>query len=296
MIRPRLGRRGFTLAELVIGMVVAAMVAGGILRLLINENRSLAAFAEARGARATARSGINLLLSELGMVETGGGIEAAAGNGRRLTVRAPYAVGMVCRALSSQIVASLMPVDPDLWALPGFSGFAWKSGPSVPMAYLTAAGGGTLNEPGPVSSCVTASDTVEIFPNGRIVILNGTLPSVPPAGAPVMLYRRVRYEFKASVAFPGRTGLWRTVVDAPLPPGVTTPGEEVAAPFDNTARIRYFVLDDPTARNSPPADLSDLRGVEISLNAESAHVLGIGSRGYKQAGVAVAVMFANRPD
>ena len=286
-------RAGFTLLELLVGTVIAGLFATAILRILVAENRSLATLAETRNARATARSGVNLLLSELRMVETEGGVEAAATDGKSLTVRDPFGFGLICQSDPTGMVVSLLPVDPDLFALPGFSGFAWKESTASPFTYLSAASGATLTDPGPVSACEgepEEPDRVLTLTGGRVVSLGGPLSSVPPAGMLAMLYRRVRFEFKASGVFPGRIGLWATLLDA----GPLT--EEVAAPFDNTARFRYFVLNDATARDTPPASLADLRGLEIRLNAESGHAVAAGLGGYRRAGTTVSVMFTNRPD
>src|SRR5437764_2793905 len=53
------------------------------------------------------------------------------------------------------------------------------------------------------------------MPGGKVVAvrppLPATLPTVTAVGTPVFLIQRLTYEFKPSVALPGRTALWRTI-------------------------------------------------------------------------------------
>jgi len=64
-------------------------------------------------------------------------------------------------------------------------------------------------------------------PNSGSIALGGL-------GTPVFLYSKIHYEFKASVAVPGKLGLWRTTM---APNGGET-SEELVAPFANTASWR----------------------------------------------------------
>jgi hypothetical protein len=94
------------------------------------------------------------------------------------------------------------------------------------------------------------------------VTVGGTVNPVPPVGTIFFLFRRVRYEFKASTLVPGRIGLWRTLV---------TPGtaEELAAPLANTARVRFYVDYGTTAQAAVPGTLASIRGLEFQLDGQS---------------------------
>ena len=104
----------------------------------------------------------------------------------------------------------------------------------------------------------------------------------------MFLYRRVRYEFKASAAVPGQIGLWRTMVTG----GQT---EELAAPFAATARVNFYVLNNATAQAAVPAPLTNTRGLELVLNGLSERAPS-GSTVAKSAPVTTSVFFENRPD
>ena len=109
----------------------------------------------------------------------------------------------------------------------------------------------------------------------------------PSRGSIVYLYRDIRYEFKASVAIPGRTALWRTRVS-----GDAT--EELVAPFDATARVNFYNLDVVPAQSAVPA-LVNMRGLELLLNGMSERTPS-GSAAPKTANMTTSVFFENRPD
>src|SRR2546422_11607112 len=56
--------------------------------------------------------------------------------------------------------------------------------------------------------------------------------------------------------------LWRTIVQ-------TGQSDELVAPFDTTAKFRFFVAGSDTAQSTVPTSLAALRGLELDLNAQS---------------------------
>ena len=112
-------------------------------------------------------------------------------------------------------------------------------------------------------------------------------PAVPAgavAGDAVLLYHRVRYEFGASSALPGRNALWRTIVD-------TDTREELAAPFQSSAHFRFFQFDRDTS--DVTANASDVRGLELVLDGESQSARA-GASVKEQSPYRTAVFFNNR--
>ncbi len=286
---PRLPR-GFTLVELLIAMIILAVVGASLVRLLVDQTRFMDHQEAWRAARSVSRSSLNRVLSDLRMVEAVGGMESAVAGGMDFTVRVPYAFGVICSASATAATASLMPVDSAMFAAPGFSGFAWRNSAGV-YTYVTAAAG--LNTAGTAANCTGANiATLAAFngsPAGRVVDLVGALAPVPPVGSIVFLFRRVRYEFKASVALPGSTGLWRTMATAP----VNT--EEIATPFDASARVRFYVLNGAVAQAAVPAPLSDVRGLEFALDGLSESTPR-GSAAPMKSELTTSIFFENRPD
>ena len=292
----RSSRGGFTLVELLISMIVAAIIGAAMVRMTLAEARFMDQQEAWRGARSVSRSGINRLASDLRIVETGGGVEAAVAGGQDFTLRVPYAFGIMCShnpAGAGSSTVSLLPVDSAMFNAPGFSGFAWRDAAGA-YHYVTTAVAPSL--PGTPGNCTAANpkpvailNSINGSPAGQTADLTGALnPSVPQVGAIFFLFRRVRYEFKNSLAVPGRLGLWRTTLSG----GAT---EEIAAPFDNTARVNFYVLNAATAQAAVPGTLSDIRGLELVLHGMSERTPG-GSTAPKVANVTTSVFFENRPD
>ena len=286
-------RRGFTLVELMVSMIVTALVGAALVRMVLGEARFMSQQEAWRSARSVSRSGINRLVSDLRMVEPGAGIEAAAAGGQDFTLRIPYAFGILCNYTAGVSTVSLLPVDSAMFNAPGFSGFAWRSAAGTYNYVATGVAPALPGTPGQCNAAgagrpVTVLGSINGSPAGQTADLTGAIATPPDVGAIYFLYRRVRYEFKASVAVPGRLGLWRTTLSG----GAT---EEIAAPFNNTARVNFYVLNNATAQAAVPGTLSDIRGLELVLNGMSERTPP-GSTGPKVANVTTSVFFENRPD
>jgi prepilin-type N-terminal cleavage/methylation domain-containing protein len=282
-------RRGFTLVELLLSLVVTAIVGAALVRMVVSQARFMDQQEAWRGARSVARGGINRLLSDMRAVEAVGGLEAAAVGGQDFTARVPYAFGVVCLSTGTVTTVSLLPVDSAMYAAPGFSGFAVRDKNGV-YNYQTA---GVATGAGVAGNCAGAWPILTLpsingSPAGQIINLtHGAIP-IPDPGSVVFLFRRIRYEFKNSIALPGRTGLFRTMVSG----GDT---EELATPFAATARVNFYVLNSATAQSAVPATLSDVRGLELRLDGMSERTPG-GSPAPKTANMTTSVFFENRLD
>ena len=86
-------RRGFTIAELVIAMVVMAILGTALARILIDNSRFVSRQDAMMESRATARAAMQAMVAELHMVPDSGLLAAA---GDSVTVTVPYAFGMTC--------------------------------------------------------------------------------------------------------------------------------------------------------------------------------------------------------
>jgi len=250
-------RAGFTMIELLVGMIVTAIVAAAMIRLMMTDLR----FAEDREAwrvaRQAARGGFAVLTADLRMVETTGGVEAATADGKDLTVRVPYAFGVLCTTTGSLSVVSLVPVDSAMYAQSGHSGFAWRNDTTAAYTYV---GGGTRITLGSALLCTLTG--IPVVSGGCVVALTGTIPVGRPVGTVIFLYRRMRYELKASTQMPGQTALWRT----PLTSGSA---EELAAPFAATARFRFYTGTATIPQETVPSPLSSITGLELAFDGQS---------------------------
>jgi prepilin-type N-terminal cleavage/methylation domain-containing protein len=301
-------RRGFSLVELLLSLIVTAIVGGALVRMVVGQARFMDQQEAWRVARSVSRSGINRLMSDLRAVEATGGVVAAVAGGQDFTINVPYAFGILCRVNANVTTVSLLPVDSAMFAAPGYSGFAWRknstgvytyvAGNAIPSFPATTDCDNALplgyqgNAAAPYA--IITLPTINGSPPGRVVNLTSGAglvapPLGPEVGSIIFLYRTIRYEFKASVAVPGRLGLWRTTL------GIGGTTEELVAPFANTARVNFYVLNNPVPQAAVPASLGDIRGLELVLDGMSEQTPG-GSTAPKTSNVLTSVFFENRPD
>jgi len=243
------GRRGgISLVELLVAMTLLGFVGMSILRTFTSQARLADMHAKRLESRAVSRAPVNLFMSEARMVETGSGVVAASG--ASVTLRVPVVMGLVCGNLGSATVLSLMPVDSVALASASLSGHAYRQESGI---YSYTEGAVSVSSGG-VGTCNGASITT--VDGGKTVVVTPQMTSAP-VGTVAFLYQRVRYDFKASTAIAGRTGLWRTLE-------TSGSAEELAAPFDANARFRFYRIDEDTARTVVPP-LTEIRGLELAL-------------------------------
>ena len=277
------GSRGFTLAELLVGIVVLGIIGAALSRLFLSQSRFYDLETQLRRARFVSRTAVNAALSDLRMVEATGGVVAATA--KQVTLRVPYAIGTVCASTPAQMTLSIWPVDSTVYATASFSGYAWRDSVGT-VTYVET--GVSLVTPGIPAFCAAAN--VAVLPRGRVATLQPPLPaSVPPltaVGTPVFLIQRMTYAFHPSVALPGRTGLWRTIVGSGQ-------ADELVAPFDFTARFRFFVVGSDTAQDAVPNPVTNIRGLELDLMSESERAPEA-TAAPRRAQIVTAVFFNNR--
>jgi prepilin-type N-terminal cleavage/methylation domain-containing protein len=293
---PRPLRRGVTLIELMIALVLLALVSTSLTQII----RSQVRFADAQGtanqARYISRASLNLLLSDVRMVDADSGIVVATPDS--FTVTAPYAEGIVCGTSTSgpsATVIALLPYDSVGYAEGGYSGYAYidttTTGTAFRQVYQYKFSGVspvTLDSGSVASSapCNTSKDAVRIFRAGAVAV-----QPIAPAQAQyqaAMLVRRITYAFRASTSVPGARGLFRTVVNG------THGSEEVAAPFDTSARFMYYLNTGTKSASASGVTLNTVRGIELQLNAKSDHIVAGASRP-ESAPMTTAIFFKNRP-
>jgi prepilin-type N-terminal cleavage/methylation domain-containing protein len=300
MNRHALVRRGFTLVELLLSLIVTAIVGAALVRMVLGQAKFMDQQEAWRGARAVARGGVNRLVSDLRMVEATNGVSAAVAGGQDFTVRVPYAFGVICLAAGNTLTLSMLPVDSAMYNAPGHSGFAVRADDGT-YAYYTSTvlnaipaniGIGNCNGVVAPDKPITTLASMNGSPAGNTITVTSTAAFNPAVkkGQIVFLYRRIRYQFKNSVALAGRTGLFRAPVD-----GAAGDEEEIATPFAPTARVNFFVLNNAVAQAAVPGTLGDVRGFELVLDGMSERAPQ-GSATYKTANVRTSVFFENRPD
>jgi hypothetical protein len=238
-------------------------------------------------ARNVSRASLNRVVSDFRMIEATGGVVAATSTS--LTLRIPFAIGVMCKNANGGTQLSLLPVDSTTYAQAtinnGFYGYAWRNFITGAYTYVENPATEAVGDP---AACTSVSITM--VPNGRTVLVTPALPAGGGLGTPVFLYNQVRYDFRASTAVPGKLGLYRTII---TPGGVQT-SEELVAPFANTAGWKFFAVNGgPVAQVNPPANLADLRGLELHLDGISENIAP-GQLTNEKAPFTTAVFFKNR--
>lgn len=283
-------RRGVTLVELLIAMIIASILGGALMSLMMSMSRFQEREEGLRSARRAGRGAINTLVSELRMVDPEWGVESASASS--VTVRVPYAMGLVCSSTAALQTVMLFPVDSVALAQPGLSGFAARAAGGAMTPYPATL---TVAFPGAVPGDCTTAGIQSIpasanAPNSasRPLTLAGAGLPVVATGTPLLLYRRVRYYFGASAqaGISGRTALWRDFLDDAAGP------VELAGPFDASAAFRFYNLAATTAQTAVPT-LTDTRGLEFFLPGESDRT-GRERSGPEQADMTTSVFFVNR--
>jgi len=277
-------RRGFTLIELLIGIVLFGIVGALFTRLLTTQGKFFDRQGLGNAARNVSRSSLNRIVSDFRMIEATGGVVAATPTS--LTIRIPFAIGVMCANSAGGTVLSLLPVDPTTYADAQFYGYAWRNFQTGAYSYVENPATKTDGD----YSAVCTGVKITTVTNGQTVLVTPALPSGSGLGAPVFLYAKVRYEFKASAAVSGKLGLWRTSIPAV---GAEST-EELVAPFAATAGWKFFTTTSgPVAQATAPASLADIRGLELHLDGISEYIAP-GQATYESAPFTTAVYFKNR--
>ena len=272
--RPR-RRRGFSLPELLISMVMISIIGVVLTRLVVTQSRFSNKQVLQRNARSVSRGALNIMEAELRSVEQSTGLWVDNGvaidppTTTRLVVNVPWAVGVWCTPTQ----VAILPVDSVQQAIGVLrtTGVGVLNGTTRAYAYNevpTALNGSTLD----LAACTAAGINVNganSMPLMRVVVLSAPL-SGGVVGTPVMLFYRVKYEFANSTSVPGRRGLFRS--EATTSATFGTP-EELIAPFDTSASFRYYVGNNRMPTANPPtstaAERRAITGVELRLNAQS---------------------------
>ena len=243
-------RRGFTLVEVLIAVVLLSIIGMGITRLLQSQMRFFGKMTGGRDARAVTRNALNLMRNEMRMIEPQG---ITAATTTSITVRVPYAAGVYC----SGGAATFLPVDSLTWATSVNAGHAYRdTALNAAYTYVTS----TSVPTAALATLCTAGAGITPVANGTVLSTTPSLPALA-SGSPILLYQTITYSLATSTLIPGRTALWRTVAGGAA--------EEIAVPFDAASVFQFYVSGGTTSQAAVPGTLTTMSGLELVLIGES---------------------------
>jgi hypothetical protein len=293
LTRMRPSRAGFSLAELIIAFTLLGILGAAFTRVMVSQGRFSDQQNALRNARTVSRQGMNVLVSEARMVQDTLGIDSASTDGKTIRMIVPYRFGLNCGVSGSKNVVSMLPVDSVALAQAVYAGWAYRNqAGSYTMPVVPA----PLGADAPTAS----ADAAQCTGNGpgqaqlRTLTIGGRAgqvldisPAVAHPTAPrsqaVFFYQRITYSFKASVAFPGWNGLYRSVQ------GGTE--DELVAPFDTSARFKYWTAGAAASVAAPPA-LGLIRGVDVVFVGRSSYT-PLGKTAPSKTTVVASIFFKN---
>jgi prepilin-type N-terminal cleavage/methylation domain-containing protein len=277
-------RAGFTLAEVLVALVLTAVLGAAATTTFVSQSRFFDKQDKVGAARGVSRSSLNMVLSEVRMVERSGGVVAAEADS--ITLNVPYAMGLYCSIFAGTMSLSMLPVDSLTRANAGYSGYAYRTSETT-YTYVPSS---ALPMGGLAPSCTGAGVSLVPTVGGVVNIPLGTNLKV---GTPVLLYQRISYIFRASSSVPGAIALWRRVHSPILSLPNPFVVEELVAPFAPTAGFGYYVGDGAVAQSSVAfGSLDQITGIELTLDGTSERPESDGS--YQVTPYSTSVFFKNR--
>jgi prepilin-type N-terminal cleavage/methylation domain-containing protein len=280
-------RAGFSLPEVLVATVLLGLIGGALIKMVTSQMRFFDNISAVRGARSVARNSMNVLLSDLRVVQDANGVTSASTSS--ITVSVPYRFGVVCgnapAGAPGKTVVRMLPADSAMLALAKYAGYGWRDtlGRYTVVPTLTAPD---------ASNSTTCTDSLikPVTINGRSSTIFDIVPlipvaSAPPSGAAVFFYQTITYSFAASTLYPGTIALWRNQTN-----GVN---EELMAPFDTSAKFKFYTLGSDASSTTVPANLNSIVGLDIVLTALGTRTVA-GQNAPAQAKMVSSVFFKNR--
>ncbi len=251
MPTPR-SRRGFTIIELLISMMIGLIVLGAVYQLMITQSAGYGKQRELADVRETARSAATLLSWDLRHAATGGSAIAAM-SPSAITLRSVRGVGVVCakhptlpRYALSQTTGKIEATSSDSALVLQVGRDRWQRVKVTSVGTPAAMG---------VASCAwTGSPAPDIVVQIAVNSKSDTISI--KVGAPFRAYRRVEY---TQYLLGGRWWLGRKV-------GAAAGYEQLTGPLLASTGLRFSYFDTLGAPTATPASVGT---VAFTLNAES---------------------------
>ena len=301
-------RRAFTLIEILTSLAILGIIGLAFVRIILSQARFTEGQMANRNARTVSRNAMNILLTDIRMVQDDGGLVSASADS--VTVRVPVAFGLLCANAAGLATMQLLPVDSAMTSMGQYAGWAYRDSASGRFQYqpaVTPVPFNSLTVPANTTACTDSTVSLGVQKPGilpmtytvggttrssKVVQVNDPITTATPnPGWPIFLFQQITYQFGNSSAYPGRRGLYRKVRQS----GTTPIVDEIIAPFDASARFRFYTLNADAAQDyTSTLDLSTVRGLELVLAGSSPRAEQ--GKSNAQQALVTGVFFKNRRD
>jgi len=245
-------RRGFTIVELLISMMIGLIVLGAVYKLMITQSAGYAKQRELADVRETARSATTLLSWDLRNAATGGSAIAAMSPGA-ITLRSVRGVGVICAKHPTQPRYGLARTAGKIEATADDSALVLQIGRDR-WQRVKVTSVGTPAALGVPSCSWTGAPAPDIVIQIAVNSKSDTISL--KVGAPFRAYRRVEY---TQFLLNGRWWLGRKV-------GAAADYEQLTGPLLASTGLRFTYFD---TLGAPTAIPGAVGMVAYTLNAES---------------------------
>jgi prepilin-type N-terminal cleavage/methylation domain-containing protein len=275
-------RRGFTLVELMVAIVMLGVVVGALLAVVVEQQRFYDGASEVMEVRDNLRRIGDLLPAELrGVAPRDGDIYAMTD--AMIDFRAPSGSSIICEINNGRTVIAVPPVS--LSSDAGLT--SWTARPLMSDSLFIFDPRDTLvdtmianriNAAPSSGSCPTTTGFTSTSAEASAAVafvLSDTLSATIPIGAPIRFYRRTRYSlYQASDGqwylgyrdfVPARTPAWTEIqpVAGPLMPYAAS----------GATGLRFTYRDSLGTALTSITDAARVRSIEIVARAQSATVI-----------------------
>lgn len=244
-------RRGFSLVEMVLVLVLAGIVSTAAVTMFATQNKLNAQMTALGESQESARSAVLLAASELHGAASGSVTDASESS---LTLRLPIVVGIVCGWQNPQFKDVYLPLDGVALSDADVDGYAvlseagqWDNFSRIPNGNLNRGGSGRLRciaEGGGAAGVDTDYSTLRV--DGDI-------------GTPVMLYRDVTYYLAPSALNSTRRGFFRATGGQAI---------ELAHGFTDASHFEYQLADTTWLTSVRTNELSAIEAVRLVVEVE----------------------------
>lgn len=254
-------RRGFSLVEMVIVLVLAGIVSTAAVTMFSTQNKLNARMTALAESQESARSAVTLAASELRGASVGSIIEAEPD---LLTIRLPVVVGIICARTAGNMAHIFFPLNGRTIDMRSdVDGKAVWNEEADDWNFRDTSGGDRFSGAGSRNHCISAGNGL-IGSDADYASIR-MLHSVGFPGDPVLLYREVSFYLAESALGPDQRGFYRAEGGSAI---------ELAHGFSSSTRFEYQLEDgswDPTPRRSHLRDVQAIRLI--------AEVVGEGASG-----------------